>query len=262
MGDQQFDSYAVDRSDAPAVDIQQSGGAFQRLTLALVVFAGSLGMIVLLGFLSLAVILAQVVALVLLGFAPVALVIGIFPGGGHDLFRSWLGKLATAVFVKALYSLVIAIVVAVSAALASSTASLGFLFSFALQAVFFWAIFIYRRQISARLVAATTGGHHHDHVPRVTVVQQGARAATRPVSTLLAVPRRVGGQDGSQRQESALAGDTATAASNGAGTATAVVAPVATTGSGAVPTPVSSNGNSSSPAGEPHATGPRSSSSN
>ena len=34
---------------------------------------------------SLAVILAQVVALVLLGFAPVALVIGIFPGAGHDV---------------------------------------------------------------------------------------------------------------------------------------------------------------------------------
>ena len=71
----------------------------------------------LLGFLSLAVILAQVVALVLLGFAPVALIIGIFPGAGHDFFRGWLTKLATAIFIKALYSLVIAIVVAVSAAL-------------------------------------------------------------------------------------------------------------------------------------------------
>src|SRR4051794_350419 len=54
--------------------------------------------------LSLAVILAQVVALVLLGFAPGALVIGIFPSAGHDLFRAWLGKFATAVFIKALYS--------------------------------------------------------------------------------------------------------------------------------------------------------------
>src|ERR671920_2195693 len=118
----------------------------------------------------LAVILAQVVALVLLGFAPVALVIGIFPGAGHRFFRGWLVKLATAVFIKALYSLVIAIVVAVSAALAGSTGSLGFLFAFALQAVFFWAIFVYRRQISARLVAPTPGGPHHDHLPRVKVV--------------------------------------------------------------------------------------------
>ena len=68
------------------------------------------GAVALLGMLSLAVILAQVVALVLLGFAPVALIIGIFPGAGHEFFRSWLTKLATAVFIKALYSLVIAVV--------------------------------------------------------------------------------------------------------------------------------------------------------
>ena len=117
--DRQFAGYRVDKADSPAVDIQQAGGAFQRLTFAVVVFLGALGAVALLGFLSLAVILAQVVALVLLGFAPVALVIGIFPGAGHAFFRSWLTKLATAVFIKALYSLVIAIVVAVSAALAA-----------------------------------------------------------------------------------------------------------------------------------------------
>ena len=51
----------------PAVDIQQAGGAYQRLTLAVVIFVGSLGMVCLLGFLALAVVLAQIVALVLLG---------------------------------------------------------------------------------------------------------------------------------------------------------------------------------------------------
>ena len=68
--DGQFGGYAVDKTDAPAVDIQQEDGSYQRLTLAVVFFVGALGAVVLLGFLSLAVILAQVVALVLLGFAP------------------------------------------------------------------------------------------------------------------------------------------------------------------------------------------------
>ena len=137
----------------------------------MIVFLGALGAIALLGFLSLAVILAQVVALVLLGFAPVALIIGIFPGAGHAFFRSWLTKLATAVFIKALYSLVIAIVVAVSAALAASTDSLGFLFAFGLQTLFFWAIFLYRKQITGRLVSATTGAAEGPQMPRTTVVQ-------------------------------------------------------------------------------------------
>jgi hypothetical protein len=203
--DPQFAGYAVDKADAPAVDIQQAGGAFQRLTFAVVVFLGALGAVVLLGTLSLAVILAQVVALVLLGFAPVALVIGIFPRAGHDFFRAWLTKLATAVFIKALYSLVIALVVAVSAALSAATGSLGFLFAFGLQTLFFWALFVYRKQITARLVAATTGGAHHDHLPRASVVQRGAAAATAPVTALVGVSRR-GSSAESGQQESALSG--------------------------------------------------------
>jgi hypothetical protein len=197
----QFAGYRVDKSDSPAVDVQQAGGAFQRLTFSAVVFVGALGAVLLLGFLALAVILAQVVALVLLGFAPVALVIGIFPGAGHDFFRAWLTKLATAVFIKALYSLVIAIVVAVSAALAGSTGSLGFLFAFGLQTLFFWALFLYRKQITARLVGATTAAAISDRTPRMTVVQKGAHAAAAPMAALVGVARR-----GPERQESALAG--------------------------------------------------------
>ena len=176
------------------------------------IFAGALGAVALLGMLSLAVILAQVVALVLLGFAPIALIIGIFPRGGHEFFRNWLLKLATAIFIKALYSLVIAVVIAVSAALAAATESLGFLFAFALQGIFFWAIFLYRRQITARLVAATTGAAQDDRHPRMTVVQRGADAAMRPFGALIAVPgQRLGGARG--QQESALAGDSPTAKS-------------------------------------------------
>ena len=213
--DRQFVGYRVDKADSPAVDIQQAGGAFQRLTVAVVLFLGTLGAVALLGFLSLAVILAQVVALVLLGFAPVALVIGIFPGAGHAFFRGWLAKLATAIFIKALYSLVIAIVVAVSAALASATGELGFLLAFGLQAVFFWAIFLYRKQISARLVAATSGSASGGRLPRMTAVQRGAEVATRPFSALVAgAAFRRGTQGG--RQESALTGPAAEGSGPGA----------------------------------------------
>ena len=204
--DAQFAGYRVDKADSPAVDIQQAGGAFERLTFAVIVLLGTLGAVVLLGFLSLAVILAQVVALVLLGFAPVALVIGIFPGAGHAFFRGWLAKLATAIFIKALYSLVIAIVVAVSAALAASTDSLGFLFAFGLQTIFFWAIFIYRKQITARLVAATTGSGTSERLPKMPAIQRGADAAKRPFTALVGITR---GSKERRPQESVLAGGAA-----------------------------------------------------
>lgn len=210
----QFTGYQVSKADSPAVDIQQAGGAYQRLTFVAIVFVGTLGAVALLGFLALAVILAQVVALVLLGFAPVALVIGIFPGAGHAFFRGWLTKLATAIFIKALYSLVIAIVVAVSAALAASTGSLGFLFAFGLQATFFWAIFLYRKQITAQLVSATTGGTSQGPQPRMTAVHRGAQIAGKPFGALVGY---AGGRAG--KQESVLAGGTGTSSPNGAGSA-------------------------------------------
>jgi hypothetical protein len=241
----QFAGYQVDKADSPAVDIQQQGGAFQRLTLALVIFVGSLGAVILLGFLALAVILAQVVALVLLGFAPVALVVGIFPGWGHDFFRGWLAKLATAVFIKALYSLVLAIVVAVSAALAGATDSLGFLFAFGLQTLFFWAIFLYRKQITARLVTATTGGRAQ--APRMTVVQRGADIAAKPFSALAGFAvGRAGERDG--KQESVLAG-TDPARSDGAAAEPAASsnghAPEAASSNGHAPAAPMSNGHGS-----------------
>jgi hypothetical protein len=203
----QFQGYRVDRADAPAVDIQQQGGAFQRVVVSLIVFVGALGAIVLLGFLSLAVILVQVLALVLLAFAPVALVIGIFPGRGHDLFRSWLAKLATAIVIKAIYSLVIAIVLAVSAALVASTGRLGFLFAFAIQTLFFWAIFIYRKQISGRLVAATVGEQPDGaRLPRVAAAYYGARAALSPVRTARDAGRRRRAGERDERRTRALEG--------------------------------------------------------
>jgi hypothetical protein len=134
-----------------------------------------------------------------------ALVIGIFPGAGHAFFRGWLTKLATAIFIKALYSLVIAVVVAVSAALAASTAELGFLLAFGLQPVFYWAIFLYREQISARLVAATTGAAGNERLPRMTVVQRGAEIAARPVSAM-AGDAAAHGIHARRKQQSALAG--------------------------------------------------------
>ena len=208
----QFAGYKVDKSDAPAVDIQQAGGAYQRLTVTIVIFAGALGAVCLLGFLSLAVILAQVVALVLLGFAPIALIVGIFPGTGHAVFRGWLTKLATAIFIKALYSLVIAIVVAVAAALTGATASLGFLFAFALEAIFFWAIFLYRKQITSRLVSATSGAANGPAMPGTTVVQRAGSAAAMPFTALIGVTRRDRGDERrSLQQESALGGGPATA---------------------------------------------------
>ena len=155
--EQDRDGYRLGPADKPAADAMGQDGQYQRLLLALVIFGGQLGAIALLGALSVAVILAQVVVLLLLAFAPVALVIGVFPGRGHDFFRSWLTKLAAFLVRKAVYSLILAVLLAVVAALGDATANLGWLMAWGLQGAFFWAVLIWRKQLLGQITRATTG---------------------------------------------------------------------------------------------------------
>ncbi|MCA1699627.1 MAG: hypothetical protein LC790_12305, partial [Actinobacteria bacterium] len=127
--------------DKPAADQMQAGGQFGRLVLAIVIFVGELGAILLLGALSIGVILAQVIVLLLLAFAPVVLVLAILPGRGHQVFLGWLARMGTFLLRKFLYSLVIAVLLAIGAALMTVSANLGWFMAFGLQATFFWAIF-------------------------------------------------------------------------------------------------------------------------
>ncbi len=149
--------YRLGVADKPATDAMEEGGQYQRLLVAIVVFVGELGAFSLLGSLSVGVILAQVLLLLLLAFAPVALVAAAIPGRGHDFFKGWLEKLAGYLLRKAAYSLILAILLAVNGALASATSELGWLMSFGLQALFFWAVFLQRKTLADSLSGSRPG---------------------------------------------------------------------------------------------------------
>jgi hypothetical protein len=152
-------TYPLGPADEPAAEASGKGGQYQRLLLSIVIFAGELGAFCLLGALALGVILAQILLLLLLAFAPVALVIAVFPGRGHDFFRAWVGKLAGYLARKVIYSLILAVILAVSQALADATSNLGWLLAFVLQAAFLWTVFLQRNRLASDLLAATTGSH-------------------------------------------------------------------------------------------------------
>jgi hypothetical protein len=172
--------YQLGPVDQPAADAMGKDGQYQRLLLALVVFVGELGAFLLLGALSVGVILAQIIVLLLLAFAPVALVIAVFPGRGHDYFRGWLARLATFLLRKAIYSLVLAVLLAVAAALTDATASLGWLLSFGLEATFFWTVFLYRHQLTGALTQATTGHNPaRDPTAKLASLYYATRLASR-----------------------------------------------------------------------------------
>jgi hypothetical protein len=150
-------SYPLGEQDTPAAEAMGKGGQYQRLLLSFVIFLGELGAFFLLGALAFSVILAQILLLTALAFAPVALLIGIFPGRGHEFFRTWLSKLAGYLARKVVYSLILAVVLAVSQALADATSNLGWLLAFVLQAAFLWTVFLQRNRLTADFLSATVG---------------------------------------------------------------------------------------------------------
>jgi hypothetical protein len=150
-------SYPLGKADEPAAEAMGKGGQYQRLLLAILILLGELGAFALLGALALGVILAQILLLTMLAFAPVALLVGIFPGRGHEFFRTWLAKLAGYLARKVVYSLILAVLLAVCAALDDATSNLGWLLAFTLQAAFLWAVFLQRNRLTSDFLAATAG---------------------------------------------------------------------------------------------------------
>ena len=173
--------YRLGVADKPATDAMEEGGQYQRFLLALVVFIGELGAFCLLGSLSVGIILAQVLLLLLLAFAPVALVAAAIPGRGHAFFKGWLEKLVGYLLRKAAYSLILAVLLAVAGALAAATSAMGWLMSFGLQALFFWAVFLQRRTLSESLIGIATGPGTpgRDPAVRLLALYGGARMFRR-----------------------------------------------------------------------------------
>jgi hypothetical protein len=170
-------SYPLGPADKPAAEAMGKGGQYQRLLLAVVILGGEIGAFLLLGALALGVILAQILLLLLLAFAPVALVVAVFPGRGHDFFRAWLTKLAGYLARKVVYSLILAVILAVCQALDDATSNLGWLLAFVLQAAFLWAVFLQRNRLAADLLTATTGGSGEDGASRLQSLYYTTRLA-------------------------------------------------------------------------------------
>jgi len=194
--------YRLGVADKPATDAMEEGGQYQRFLLALVVFAGELGAFCLLGSLSVGIILAQVLLLLLLAFAPVALVAAAIPGRGHAFFKGWLEKLAGYLLRKAAYSLILAVLLAVAGALAAATSAMGWLMSFGLQALFFWAVFLQRKSLAEGLIGIATGPRApgSENAVRLLALYGGARMFRRatgprrgPGGSAPSLPGRIAG---------------------------------------------------------------------
>ena len=173
-------SYRPAVIDKPVTDAMEKGGQDQRLLLALVIAAGELGALMLVGALSVSVLLSQVIVLLLACFAPVALIAAITPGRGHHAFTAWAARLGSYLLRKAAYSLVLAVLLAVLAALQDATSNLGWLMSFGLQALLVWAVYLQRHALTAQLIS-TVSGHQPERDAQLRRLL-GLRYAARTIA--------------------------------------------------------------------------------
>jgi hypothetical protein len=190
---QKSGTYPLGPADEPAAEAMGKSGQYERLLLAIVILVGEFGAYLLLGALAAGVILAQILLLTLLAFAPVALLIGIFPGRGHEFFKNWLAKLCDYLARKVVYSVILAVVLAVCQALDDATSNLGWLLAFALQAAFLWTVFLQRNRLTKDLIGGIAGPRAAgDSTNRLANLYYASRL-TRLMPSLPKLPKRSGG---------------------------------------------------------------------
>lgn len=142
------DEYRPNVLDRPAVDIQQEGGAGDRLMVSVLIFVGNLGVALLVGGIALGIILAQLLLLVFAGLSPFAMVAAALPGRGHDFFRLWAGQMILWFTRKVVYALVLVVILAVAGALQAGTAGTPWLVGYGLVVAFFWILLAKRDSIT------------------------------------------------------------------------------------------------------------------
>jgi hypothetical protein len=142
------------------VRIQKEPSTGPRLALLAIIAIGQLGMVFLLGWLAMRLLGYGGVALALLLAAPVMLLAPALGDSGRAAFIAWARRLAGALVAKAVYAVLLAVVLLATGALAEID-TLGWIAVWLLQAVVWWTLFLRRDEIiglvTARLPASPGG---------------------------------------------------------------------------------------------------------
>jgi hypothetical protein len=126
-------------------EFRTNSGTWARVAGLLLIVAGVLGMLLLLGFLALRLLAAALFSLLYLMLAPAAVLAPALGDGGRAVFRRWAGQLLAAVVSKLIFSFVLGAILAVLAIL-SSLEALGWWTQWLLMSAFWWGAFVRRHE--------------------------------------------------------------------------------------------------------------------
>ena len=172
---QSSDATACRGPTAAEAEFRTNSGTWPRVGGLLLIVAGVLGMLLLLGFIALRLLASALLALVYLLLAPAMVLAPAFGQAGRGAFRAWMTRLLGAVVSKLVYSFVLGVVLAVMTVLVGLQA-LGWWTQWLLMSAFWWGVFVHRHQALGLLAGATTPAGR-------APVGSGARRVTNALSS-------------------------------------------------------------------------------
>jgi len=142
---QTSDATSCRGATAAQAEFRTNGGTWSRVGGLLLIVAGALGMMLLLGFIALRLLAAALFSLLYLLLAPAAVLAPALGESGRAAFRKWGAHLLGAVVSKLLFSFLLGVVLAVLAILAHLQA-LGWWTQWLLMSAFWWGAYARRHQ--------------------------------------------------------------------------------------------------------------------
>jgi hypothetical protein len=169
---------------AAQAEFRTNGGTWSRVGGLLLIVAGVLGMLLLLGFIALRLLAAALFSLLYLLLAPAAVLAPAFGEGGRAVFRKWAAQLLGAVVSKLLFSFLLGVVLAI-VTLLSGLEALGWWTQWLLISAFWWGAYARRHQ-----ALSIAGGVLTDRRSAGDEARR-SRSMTRRVKDVLEPPRRI-----------------------------------------------------------------------
>ena len=140
------DATACSAPTAPQAQFRTASGTWPRVGGLLLIVAGTIGMLLLLGFIALRLLGAALATLLYLLLAPLAVLAPALGESGRDAFRLWLTRLVGAALAKLVYSVALGVVLLI-VALLRSLDELGWWTQWLLISVFWWTAFEQRHRL-------------------------------------------------------------------------------------------------------------------
>jgi hypothetical protein len=140
------DATACTAPTAPQAEFRTAAGTWPRVGGLVLIAAGSLGMLLVFGFIALRLLGAALATLLYLLLAPLAVLAPALGDAGRDTFWLWLTRLVGSLLAKLVYSVALGVVLMV-VTLLGSLDGLGWWTQWLLVSVFWWIAFEHRHRL-------------------------------------------------------------------------------------------------------------------